>query len=71
MFSELCKFITAVFRKLLFSGPTLILLLQPPVVPLTSDLLSAAVKGGGRGGEEVIRETDRVPTDFIFSQYRV
>ena len=41
MFSELSKAITAVVCELLSSKSTLILLLQPPVVPLCFDLLSA------------------------------
>jgi len=41
MFSEFYKAIAAVVGKLLLSGPSLILLPQPDVVPFSFDLLSA------------------------------
>jgi hypothetical protein len=51
MFSEFYKAITTVVRELLLSGPTLILLSQPPVVTVSFDLLGAdSTLGGGGGG---------------------
>ena len=67
MFREIYKVITTVVRELLFSLPTFILHTQPPVAPLPSHLLRAA--GRGMGG--IIRDTKRVSTEFVFSQYRV
>jgi len=53
MFRELYEAITAVVRGLLLSGPTFILLSQPPLVTGSFDLLRADIKfGGGRGWGE-------------------
>jgi hypothetical protein len=66
MFSELYKAITAVVWELLFPVTTLILLPQTPVVNVSFDLLRTDSNlGGGRG---VIREEERVPTEFIYSK---
>ena len=55
-------------RELLLSGPTSILLSQPPVVTVSFDLLRA---DRNLGGGLVIREVVRVPAELIFSKYRV
>jgi hypothetical protein len=46
MFSELHKVIAAVVRELLISGPNLFLLPQPPLVPLSFNLLKSEGKRG-------------------------
>ena len=66
MFSVLCKAITAVVRELLLSGPNLILIPQPYVLPLSFDLLSAE---GNMG--ELICKAERAADEFSFSKQRV
>jgi hypothetical protein len=64
MFSELSKAVTAVVRKMSFSGPTLF---RPPQhKPLNSWELT-----GLMGGGSIIHEVERVPAEFILNKYRV
>jgi hypothetical protein len=63
MYSELYKAFREVVLEVLLSGPTLVLLPQPPVVTVLFHLLSANWNGG-----EVIREAEKVPADFTFSK---
>ena len=66
MFSELSKAITAVVLELLLSGPNLILIPQPFILPLSFDLLSAEGNVG-----ELICKAERVAAEINFSKQRV
>ena len=70
MFRELYTVVTTVVGELMFSGPNLILLPHPPVVPLLFHLLRADGNGNWGGGA-LFREAEWVSAEFIFSQCKV